>query len=315
VLGEHKLVRFHNASIRDFLHLRLNENPDDYLDLVDSAPFFDQVVLLGNYGGLELTRRGFRTRERDFPDLALALTAKAAKLTAAFRRTFHSAECGITTLRAGGVRLARDSEPLSAEERARLALLALSALRLDPPDWLLDAIADLGSRWTTGGADKQEAIALIRELNRSSAPESAHPDEERLKTWFLSTLDAPADFKALKDLQRAKPDVLPEKDLDPVAHEVESVIEAEFWHAVDSATSAGELERVYEELDKLAAQFGRDLPELVDLDAYDEKVKELGEIEDWHEEQSRDEFRDERSARRAEEAEIAALFDTLGDRE
>jgi len=311
-IGVHKLVRFHNPSIRDFVHRRLSEAADEYIGLIESAAFFDQVLLLGNYGGLELTSRGNQLPGKGFPELALALTADPQPLLNAMERTLHSPECGVTTMRSGGVRLVRENEPLSLEERARLVLVAVRQTRGDPPSWLLDEISDLASRWESRGADKQEALELIRELNRANAPPNALPTDDVVRDWFLGTLDESRDFAALQDLRLVKPDIVAEDDYLAAVEDAVTVIESEFWTSLDSAGSAGELERDFDDLSLLAENLGFDYGNLVDVEAYEERLKELQQIEDW-EADGDDQWREARDAARAEDAAIDELFETFRD--
>jgi hypothetical protein len=75
------------------------------------------------------------------------------------------------------VRWVREAERLSSEERARLVLVALRSFALDVPDWVLDEVLALGTRWSASGADKQEALALIQELFWEALESSASAGE------------------------------------------------------------------------------------------------------------------------------------------
>jgi hypothetical protein len=309
--GDERLIRFHNPSIRDFLHGRLNDDPWEYLALLDGALYFDQVMLLASYAGVEISRRGGRLPERDFAGLSLALSGEPDRLIAAMERTFLSKECGVSLLWVGNFRLPREPMPLSPEERARAVLVAVKALGIDIPAWLSEHIQASQDRWIRGAANKSEVLALQEALHDATPYDNRPGQGEQLKTWFMSTLDSPDDFRALDGLQRLYPGLLDDDDLLEAADSVLPMIEEEFRDAVDSASSAGELERAYDGLVQIAEEFGLDAHTLFDMDRYEERLQELAQVEDWQEEEAKERWRDERLARRSEDSAIHALFSTL----
>jgi hypothetical protein len=202
---------------------------------------------------------------------------------------------------------------MSLEERARASLVAVKAFRYEIPSWLQEETEAAQNRWLAGAANKDEVLALQSAI-RNVTPAARHGEEdERIKSWFVSTLDASADFRALDELRQLVPGLVTAEEIRRLSNVAASTIESEFQDAIDSATTYGELEQARDALWDLAEAYGLDPAALLDDPRYEEQLDELGRIEDLHDDQALEEWRDSRSALRAEDDAIHALFETLDD--
>jgi hypothetical protein len=85
----HTMVRFHNPSVRDFMNSYLATHPDEVIDILDSAVYFQQCVVLWTSG----RREGSAPTSRD------VLLSMPDALMGAMTRTFESGDCGFTPTR------------------------------------------------------------------------------------------------------------------------------------------------------------------------------------------------------------------------
>lgn len=313
-LGQHRVVRFHNPSIRDFLRDHVGSEPDEYVSLLEHAQFFDQVVLLGNYAGLELTAEIDPSAEPVSTGLAALVSVQPDLLLEAFRQTLASPECRVMAMRTGNIRIAVEQVSFSKSERLRLALVAARKLGGEIPEWLLSAIESLTYEWTEAGGIKEDALALLRELNSAAGTTVAAGTATTMKAWFASSLDSAEDYEAFAELGAIGPDVISPDELREMSDDLQLLIPVEFQAAVESAESGGELEAVLDDFENVAATYALDLRALVDIELYESRLEELENLERAEEPDDDDEYWDgERDGRMEEDAAIASLFDSLNE--
>jgi hypothetical protein len=312
-ISEHRVVRFHNPSVRDFAHGLLEENPEIYFQLLDSAVYFDQVLLLASYGGLSVAGTAPSDDTQTFPGIALALSTRPDSVVSALERTLGAPISGVGVHRSGHLRWIGNGEDYSPEARARIALSAIRKLALSVPNWLSRYIEALQDRWGRGLASKAEALELLRELDLVSPLTGEGLEEARLAKWFASTLDDPEDYAALREFKLLRPWLLTDEEFEELAEEVGDVLANAYFYVVENSSSAGELERRVHDLSSIADDYGLALEEYVEWSVYEDQFAELAQIEDWQEEGAEEDWRDERYAERAEDAAIDALFETLGE--
>jgi len=150
-IGKDIVMSFHNPSIRDFLEDFLSKSEGDVADLVASAHFYEQYVILWKgrgdhrYAGVDRNTENF--------------------LGSLEKKIFGPSASTIRVVSGRGNPIGMDHHPPSNESRAEFAVRIENTLNTTAArEFVARLIASLRPLWEKGHADKEDLVSLLAAL-------------------------------------------------------------------------------------------------------------------------------------------------------
>ncbi len=317
VKGTRSTVRFHNPSIKDFLQNHLARTPDEAFALCMSAPFFQQVAILGQMGS-----RSGHLGANTLPASSVrsVLAAKPDLLMQQFIRTVFSDSCGVVAIRykatPNEVYYHRSDYPVVA--RLQNILRTLDELFADQVvtrlGQVLDGIMEELLSYLQGGTDDKELLAdFLVKLKKRQISLGEREDEflDAAKECLLSDMDSTNHHVAFAEFASAYGDRVSEADRERARDLFIECIDEEVDSMINEFDSPEEIRGFADYLKDAAAFYKIDVTS--QLDYLSMAASELEQrIEEGEEEDINAEY--PRSTGRDHINDIDALFSTLNDR-
>jgi hypothetical protein len=204
LLGEKRVVTFHNPSISDFIENYLAESPDDVADLVESSVFIDQFARLWRgQGGKRFS----------------GISRCVAKFVDALARQLLAPTCNfIQACSRGGGISGVHIWGWSFERRAKFAHEVASGLSAPESQALMDKVLDtLQKRLEAGSGEKDDLVRFLRAVS----PEEWESDKYRAifaaaKGYLSRELHDIDDFTSLGNFIESFPTAFTEAELVPI---------------------------------------------------------------------------------------------------
>lgn len=285
--GGLEVIGFANPSLRDFVIGRLKEDSQVCRRLLDTAIYFDQVSLLAGY--------------------ARGDTIKQERVTA-LRRTIGSESCVVETIR-GPAKQVRGS--IAAPILEGRLTTAVEAGAGEDASWLVTQLWQIRDRWShhrigegceellevlAEKAPREPVLELVACLRDALLGGFESRDEARLWCWLAENF----------------PDVCSDYS-EQASNQFYTFADAEVDELARSQNE-DEIEGGREDLKELANKFGCDF-ESINMQAVDELLDQLAQYADAHEDEWRENYREQRYEAAQDDRFIEDLFDGLPDKE
>jgi hypothetical protein len=303
-----RLVSFSDASVGDYMRLRLAANPQEIVRLIKRAVCFEQCIILWDITNSRLDASNNGAAAAAIATVALGLLESANPSSHKVRYI------------GGGGGEGRERDDASVERRASFLIRVADsvALCLDAARLACEAAM---RGWRSGHGFKQEALALIDVAQGSArlADPLKRSIERVVYEWFTATLRDREDFLKLLDLANARPALFgsPNPPLSSWRDDFANFFADEARWLLYDVEDPDWIEDVSSELTNAAEAFGC-AEVLADLDRLPERVEQLRSEQVEEEsagENDADWLEAGREERVDEDREIDGLFDGLRDRE
>jgi hypothetical protein len=315
--GTRSTVRFHNPSIKDFLQNQLARTPDEAIALCMSAPFFQQVAILGQMG----SRSGhLDANTLPAPSVRSVLAANPDLLMQQFVRTVFSDSCGVIAIRYSAtpneMYYRRSDYPVVL--RLQHILRTLDKLFADQVvtrfGQLLDGIMDELLSYLQGGTDDKEFLAeFLVELKKRQINLGEREDEflDVAKECLLSDMDSTNHHVAFADFANAYRELVSEADRERARDLFIECIDDEVDSIINEFNSPEEIRGFADSLKGAAAFHKIDVTSQVDY-----LIMAASELEQRIEDGEKEDIDAEypRTTGLGHINDIDALFSTLNDR-
>jgi len=270
-------VGFHNPSIRDYIEHYLGENPQDLMDTVEAALFFDQV----NRATLLLLGRATPTEGSGL------VGDEGQGIARALERTLDAPGCQIVQVR----RWPRGYDVVRADQaksgRLCSSLLLAETVGEARPYVLaqVDAFADCVDGLSPDRADLVTLIEQGREADWI-AEERVHMWLQGMKGYLLETPDTWSEVEALASWRREWPSELSEEEGEALEESMGEAIEREVSYYMEEEPDAEEVQAFAGNLISVTESMGWD--HAGNISALEERAEELRppepdyDHEEWH---------------------------------
>ena len=263
--GKDIVVSFHNPSMRDFMEQFLEKSDSDALDLLRSAHFYEQYVVL--WRGIHGQRfRGIQQARAEFLNLLGAnLWAPSART---IRQVIHGEDAGLV------------SYPPSPESRSEFYVRIVDQIYPKSAEEFTGVLmANLTERWKGGTADCQDLVRLVEFLT----DRGMSSDDEGFVAaceCLLSRPETVDDFQAVARFCEKYSESVSSADRDALRAQFESVAE-DYVSDADSDADPDWLRSIASDLESLGEKFGFDTQEYTQslLESADEIGYERAEPE------------------------------------
>jgi hypothetical protein len=264
--GLDRIVSFHNPSIRDFLRHFLNSRRDEFIALLESAYFVDQVQLLLEYAA----------EADDTETSAIKLSTLRDRAIAAHQRTYYAPTCQTYAwFDDGARRLVRAARYPTEERLARMVELG-AAGDASSLVFLKSAADELADKWNENRGDKNGTLSLLKALrNVPELRDQRELLEKAAKRWFMFSQSTAEDYEQIIGFVNDVPDVISEEELDALRQEFLEWAPGEAAWIIDEATDSSDLERRVGEISMVAQEFGLHPEDVIDYDEYDNRMQQL----------------------------------------
>jgi hypothetical protein len=282
-------VRYHNPSIRDFMHSVLEENSGELAPLLRSALFFEQCIRIWAH-------------RKELPGVGKALVEHRDLMVAALERTSDSESIDFVNVQSGA-RVYRARSGRSPERRYADILDVMAELEESTSEpWLLARLDALTKSWAAGNGDKRGAAGLAAS---GKLPATA---VDTAKVFLLADAEGRADIDALSLVVAAK-EALGTEELERARELFEVVAADEMRYALEDCDDPEEIESTRTWINVTAEEFGVEY--YVDDEEFDKRIHELEGA------RPEDDYDDDRrgsggfAGPRSDESEIEAMFQSL----
>ncbi|MGA7795599.1 MAG: restriction endonuclease [Candidatus Acidiferrales bacterium] len=211
LVGKDRIVAFHNPSVGDFMEGYLADSPNDVIDLVESATFFDQLTNLWDGRG-----------EEKFSGIA----EHGDRFLRALSRQFSAPTCRIVRTYTQGEIVGMYHHPSSTEERIASGLEITDALK-DVPD--ASTLADqllvrLADNIEMKCANKDDLVDLLVSM-RSRRNKAIKPTLAAAGPYLTGERSEFDDFSTISKFVEKFPDAILASELDVIRTEFLGICE------------------------------------------------------------------------------------------
>jgi hypothetical protein len=278
-------IKYHNPSIRDFIHGVLSQSKEEIVCLLEGAKFFEQCVRIWAHRS-ELEGVGRVLAEGNYVGEAMI-------------RTFDAPGCSFKTIRAFG----GDRRERATMSRVGRLVEVLGVSRASEcrgwESWLSSQCAKIVSMWAANAGDPIECARLV---SSGLVPNDV---VEAAKTFLLSAAETTDDIDALGVLMQAIELTGEEKNRAQAL--CREVADAE----LEDLLGDDDPDRAQGRWDWIAASVEQfEIDYAVDSDAIDAHIARLA-AERPRDEYEYERWKDERHSERPEEGEIDTMFQSL----
>lgn len=285
--GDLDVIGFANPSLRDFVIGRLKDDPHLCRRLLHTAIYFEQVTLLAGYASAEMIE----------PERVPAL-----------RRTISSEPCVVTLIRRSGGYVRGVLAETNFEGRLTNAIQSGAG---EDASWLGAQLRQLRNRWAQHRIG-EGCEALLELLSEKVPLKQLQEVVACLRDTLLGGFESREEARLWCWLAENFPDIC--------ADYVEQASDV-FYSFADTevdelarSENEDEIEAGREDLKELAEKFGCDL-EAIDMHAVDERLDQLSQYAEAHEDEWMERYREESYEAAQDERFIEDLFDGLPDKE
>jgi len=294
--GLDHLVSFHNPSIRDYLRNFLNARRDEYLALLESALYVDQVQLLLEYAA----------EADDGGTSAIKLSTLRQDAIAACVRTYRAPAC------TPYVSIGHAHIPM--EDRLARIIGLLDAEDTTTLSFVRETAREVARSWDESRGDKDATLRLLQAVVRVPAlRDELELLQSSAKRWFMFSQSNADDYGRVIGFRSTLPEMVSDDEFDALRDEFLEWAPAEAEAIIDEATDSGTLEHEISQISAVAEEFGLDPSAVIDDFAYMRRLEQLDYEPDpddipWSPPAAG-------SAASPEAEQIDALFDAMRERE
>lgn len=265
-VGLDYVVSFHNPSIRDYLRHFLNTRRDEYIALLESAHFADQVQLLLEYAaeadGVEAS--------------AIRLATLTKEAVAACLRTYEAPTCTVYFSLDRETAAMSYTSRIPKEDRLTRIVGLLAEGDIATLDFVKGAAREIATEWDGNRGAKDATLRLLRAVGH--LPE-LHDELKLLRTsakrWFLFSQSSADDYDRIIGFINTVPDMISDEEFDALRDEFLEWAPGEADGIIDEETDSANLERRISAISSVAEEFGLNPDAVIDYNAYRRRIEEL----------------------------------------
>ncbi len=216
--GAQSIIHFHNPSIRDFLRDHLSSSGQELVSLVQSAVFFEQLMLLWQ----------FREERQDKLKFREIILKNPSEFIDALKRTIFLKSCRVYPISTPHGNIYKEVGSISFEER----IVLVAAMYKNSPEtkiklYFEESLKKVEKRIEEGLTEQSELIRLIAELKKLNLISYNQNKNflNKIKSFLINELNCLDDFDNFLKFKNLFPKIITTSDVIFTKKEFEEIIE------------------------------------------------------------------------------------------